>query len=161
MPMTCRVCRHPQRTEMERRLLEGASYREIALQFGVSHMALHRHRAHHLPAHLARAHQAAQAAQADDLLAQARHLQAKALAILDRAERAGDLRTALAAIAQARGTLELLARLLGELDERPQTNILVTSPEWLALRGRLLSALDAYPEAKAAVAEALRDATRD
>ena len=72
-------------------------------------------------------------AQADDLLDQVRHLQAHALDILERAEKAGDLRTALAAISQARGNLELLGKLAGELDERPVVNLNV-SPEWLELK---------------------------
>ena len=47
------------------------------------------------------ARQVEEVAQADDLLEQVRHLQAHALDILERAEEAGDLRTALAAISQA------------------------------------------------------------
>lgn len=46
--------------------------------------------------------------------------------------------------------IELLAKLLGELDDRPQVNILV-SPEWLAVRGAVLDALAPYPEARASV----------
>jgi hypothetical protein len=58
-----------------------------------------------------KAREAEEAARADDLLEQVRHLQAHALHILERAEKAGDLRTALAAISQARGNLELLGKL--------------------------------------------------
>ena len=93
-------------------------------------------------------------ATADDLLAQVRSLQGRALAILDRAEKAGDLRTALGAIREARGNLELLAKLLGELNDAPQVNILV-NPEWVSVRGVLLGALGPYPDARAAVAGAL------
>jgi hypothetical protein len=60
------------------------------------------------------------------------------------------LRTA----AQLKGQTELLAKLLGELDERPQVNVLVM-PEWLTLRTRLLAALLPYPEARLALSEAL------
>jgi hypothetical protein len=42
-------------------------------------------------------------------------LQNRALSILDRADESGDLRTALSAIREARSNLELLAKLLGEL----------------------------------------------
>ena len=45
----------------------------------------------------------------------------------------GDLRTALAAIRERRGTIELLARVTGELQETTQVNVLV-SPEYLELR---------------------------
>ena len=43
-----------------------------------------------------------------------RALQTRAMGILEQAERTGDLRTALAAIGQARGVLELQARVTGE-----------------------------------------------
>jgi hypothetical protein len=49
---------------------------------------------------------------------------------------------------------ELLAKLLGELNEQPQINVLV-APEWLQVRSALLGALAPYPEARASVAERL------
>jgi hypothetical protein len=82
-----------------------------------------------IPSFLAKAQEAREVAKADDLLSDVRGLQERALGILDKAEDAGDRRTALGAIREARGNLELLAKLLGELDERP-VNVLL-SPEWL------------------------------
>jgi hypothetical protein len=96
-------------------------------------------------------------AQADSLLDQVRELQDKALGILDKAEKAGELRTALSAIREARGNLELLAKLLGELDERPVVNLTV-SPEWLELRAVIVGALDLHPDARGAVLRALEGA---
>jgi len=52
---------------------------------------------------------AADVARGDDLLARVRDLEDRALRILDRAERAGELRTALHAIREARSTIQLLA----------------------------------------------------
>ncbi len=52
------------------------------------------------------------------------------------------------------GNLELVAKLLGELDERPRINVLV-APEWLQARRTLVEALHQYPEARAAVSGAL------
>jgi len=57
--------------------------------------------------------------------------------------------------AQLQSNLELLAKLIGQLDERPQVNILVL-PEWEKIRYTMLQALAPYPEARAAVADALR-----
>ena len=48
-----------------------------------------------------------------------RDLQERALAILFKAEETKELNVALRAIREARGNLELLAKLLDELDERP------------------------------------------
>jgi hypothetical protein len=44
--------------------------------------------------------------------------------------------------------------LLGELNRQPQVNILI-APEWLEVRAVLVQALQAYPEARTAVAAAL------
>jgi len=113
-----------------------------------------RHQKGHLPTLMVRAHDARQVTQADDLLAQARGLQAKAWALLEKAEADGDFKTALLGVREARGCLELLARLLGELDERPVIN-LVAAPEWIQIRTAILVALAPYPEARVAVAGAL------
>ena len=55
--------------------------------------------------------------------------------------------------------LQLVGRLVGQLsDPAPvsQTvNVLVASPEWVATRTAILNALAPYPEARAAVVEAL------
>jgi hypothetical protein len=81
-------------------------------------------------------------------------LQTHALAILERAEDGGDLRSALAAISQARGNLELLGKLAGELDERPVVNLNI-SPEWLELRAVIVGALEPHPAAQESVLRAL------
>ncbi len=52
-----------------------------------------------------------------------------------------------------------MARLDGQLQEQKTiVNVLAVSPEWLTLRARLLAALEAYPEARLAAAEALNGA---
>lgn len=52
------------------------------------------------------------------------------------------------------GHLTLLAKLVGELNEQPQLN-LVVSPQWLEVRAALLQALGGHPEASQAVAGVL------
>ena len=157
MPRKCTVCTHEARAEIDRALVAGDTFRHIAARFDTSTGALQRHKADHLPGRLAKAQEAEEVAQADDLLCQVQDLQARALAILDKAEEAGELRTALSAIREARGNLELLAKLLGELDERPQVNVLV-SPEWLELRAIIVGALEPHPAARGAVLRALEGA---
>ena len=138
----------------EARHRRGLSYRSVAKRFGLSESAVYRHKTEHLPAHLLKAKEIEEVAQADDLLKPARHLQAHALDILERAEKGGDLRTALAAISQARGNLELLGKLAGELDERPVVNLNV-SAEWQELRAVIVGALEPHPAAHKAVLRAL------
>jgi hypothetical protein len=115
---------------------------------------VYRHKTDHLPAHLLKAREVEEVAQADDLLEQVRSLQAHALDILERAEKTGDLRTALAAISQARGNLELLGKLAGELDERPVVNLNVSS-EWLELRAVIVGALEPHPVARESILQTL------
>ena len=157
MPRRCTVCDHPERHSIDEALVTGAPYRSVAKRFERSESAVYRHKTEHLPAHLLKAKEVEEAARADDLLDQVRNLQAHALDILERAEKAGDLRTALAAISQARGNLELLGKLAGEIDERPVVNLNV-SPEWLELRGVIVGALEPYSEARGAVLSALEGA---
>jgi hypothetical protein len=157
MPRRCTVCDHSERHSIDETLLTGAPYRSVAKRFGLSESAVYRHNTEHLPAHLLKAREVEEVARADDLLEQVRYLQAHALDILERAEKAGDLRTALAAISQARGNLELLGKLAGELDERPVVNLHV-SPEWLELRGVIVGALEPYSEARGAILSALEGA---
>ena len=157
MPRRCTVCDHPERHSIDETLVTGAPYRSVAKQFGLSESAVYRHKTEHLPAHMLKAREVEEAARADDLLEQVRNLQTHALGILERAEKAGDLRTALAAISQARGNLELLGKLAGELDERPVVNLNV-SPEWLELRAVIVGALEPHPAAHMALLRALEGA---
>jgi hypothetical protein len=156
VPRRCTGCDHPERHSIDEALISGAPYRSVAKRFGLSESSVYRHKTEHLPAQLLKAREAEEAARADDLLEQVRSLQAHALAILERAEEAGDLRTALAAISQARGNLELLGKLAGELDERPVVNLTV-SPQWLELRAVIVGALEPHPAAHRAVVKALEE----
>ena len=160
MPRKCTVCEHEKVEEINRLLLEGVSLRNIAKQYFVSAASLHRHKDGHLPAKLVKAQEAREIAKADTLLDQVAGLRDKALSILAKAEQAGDLRTALQGVREAKGCLELLARLQGELQERTTVNILV-NPQWITLRTVILKALDGYPEARQAVARALREVEGD
>ena len=153
MPRVCTICTHESRPEIDRVLLDGEAYRSIAKRYGASPSAVLRHR-EHLPSQLVKAREAEEITQADTLLEQVRYLQTRALSILDRADDSGDLRTALGAIREARSNLELLAKLLGELQQEGTINVTVT-PEWLTLRATVIGALQPYPDAARAVSKAL------
>ncbi len=156
MPRRCSICGHEKIEEINRLLLEGVPLRNIAKQYSVSAASLHRHKGGHLPAKLVKAQEAREIAKADSLLAQVTELRDKALSILDKAEQAGDLRTALQGVREAKGCLELLARLQGELQEQATVNVLI-NPQWLSLRTVILQTLEPYPEARLRLAEALRE----
>jgi hypothetical protein len=159
VPRSCSVCSHPKAEEINKALIGGISAAEIAGRYRtIGERALRCHRSNHLPATLAKAQEAEEVAQADSLLDQVRDLHARTFDVLDQAEEAGELGVALSAIRETRSNLELLAKLLGELDERPQVNVLI-SPEWLELRVAIVGALDGHPEARRAVLRALKGAS--
>ncbi len=156
MTRVCTVCTHKSTRKIDKALAtrEG-SYRDISRRFGVSKDALGRHLHEHLPETLARGHEAAEAARADELLRQVRGLQEKTLDLLLKAESAGDLRTALSGIREARSNIELLARLEGQIAERP--SVVVNNAIFMAapVREAIARALRPYPLAGYAVSDAL------
>ena len=157
MPRKCSICTHDDRDAMDAALVRGEANRRIASRFGVCEAAVRRHKADHIPNTLLKAEEAEDIARADDLLSQLRALQGRALGILEKAERGGDYRAALSAIREARGCLELLAKLAGELQSGTDLRVVV-APDWIHLRGQVLESLRPFPEAKRAVAEALLEA---
>lgn len=159
MARKCSICEHEKANEINQLLLEGEPYRNIAERFSVSAAALSRHKAH-IPAALALAQDAHEAAQADNLLAQVQELQAKALDLLRQAEAAGELRTALAGVREARACLELLAKLQGELAQEGTVNITL-APAWVQLRTVILNTLRPWPDARLALAAAVKEVEQD
>ena len=171
MGMSCTICRHPQKDDIDTALMGTDTIRNISALYDVSTGALQRHKKDHLIDKLAEVQKAREDAlkgfrekvavnaqtdlsRADDLLSQVHDLRQKAVSLLNQAEESGDLRTALAGIKEARGCIELLARIDGQLDERTQVNITL-STEWVELRTLIINALEPYPEAKQAVTNAL------
>lgn len=160
MPRKCTICIHEQREAIEADLLKGGSYRDVAKQWQVSYSALHRHSQTCIPRAVAAAKQQGEslsAAAGDDLLSKVAELESKAKNIGKQAEDKGDLKTALAAIRELTRIIELQARLAGEIKEQT-INVLVTSPDWLAMRTLIMQALEQHPTAKRAVAIALTQA---
>jgi hypothetical protein len=155
MPRRCTICAHPDRDAVDAALVANDTFRTIADQWSVSKTALIRHKADHLPVHLARAKHAEETTQADNLLGQLLSLNRETLAILQAARDGKDNELALKAIARAEKQIELQAKLLGELQEGPTVNVLVM-PEWQQIRTVVIDALALYPQARVAVVEALR-----
>ena len=156
MARKCVVCEHEKINEINEALLAGETYRNIAKRFSVSISSLSRHKNQHIPKAMTKAQEAQEVAQADNLLEQVQNLQAKELSILAKAEASGDLRTALQGIREARSCLELLAKLQGELQQEGTVNITL-APEWLELRTVILQSLEPWPEARLAIAQAVKE----
>ena len=73
--------------------------------------------------------------------------------LLDKAKKADDLRAAGVFLGKLTDQLKLMAELAGKLPA-PQINILI-DPEWVELRTKIVMALEPYPKARQAVADAL------
>ena len=127
----CTICIHPQRTEIDQAITRGDAHRAIARQFGVSRHALDRHKKNgHIAQQIAKAAEAKEIAQAENLLSKITTLQETADRILDKAEKAGDIRAACAAIREVRGVLELMAKVTGELKGDGVTVNIIQSAEF-------------------------------
>jgi hypothetical protein len=117
MPQTCTICKHPKLSEINAALVSCTEpFRVLAVRYGTSAATLQRHQKAHLPVLLAKAEEAAEMVRADNLMGSLRDLYTRAFDILQKAEKAGALETALKAIRELRGILELLAKLSGELE---------------------------------------------
>ena len=152
---SCTVCDHPDRSQIEERLVGGESYTSIAEATGLGRMALARHKRDHSPMWLAK--------MTKPVDASAGSVQERLEALIERIEKvladaeSGRRHTVvLAAARELRAALESVARISGELDERPTTVVnLATSEEWIQLQTVILTALAPYPDARMAVAGAL------
>jgi hypothetical protein len=155
MPRVCTVCQHPERSAIDRALLGDESYREVAKRFEASEAAMWRHKSAHLQAALIASSKIAVASHGDSLLAELERLADDARRIAAKAESAGSYQAALAGVRELIRIVELLAKLRGELDAPAASINIVLLPEWEQLRGRILAALTPFPDARAAVAQAL------
>ncbi len=154
MPRMCSVCTHDQAHVINVALVQRDGYRTVAHQYNVSVDALKRHAKEHIPKLLARAKDAVEVAEAGTLLDRVEGLYKRTEAILEAAENNKEWPTALAAIRECRGNLELLGRVTKELQDAPTFNLYL-SPEWLELRAVLVGALEPHQEAQTAVLRAL------
>ncbi|MBP7865714.1 MAG: hypothetical protein KA419_07160 [Acidobacteria bacterium] len=153
MSRPCTICTHPNRAEIEAAILANKPVLRIVADCGGTEGSIRRHRDDCMK----EAVTAAREAQEEEritagmtTLEQCRALQEATLGILNDA-RESDPVLALRAIDSARKNLELLSKLLGDIDESPRVNIIVM-PEWVTLRERILCALEPFPEARAALA---------
>jgi hypothetical protein len=148
MPRPCALCISPSRSAIERDILQLRSPTLVGRRWALHRKSVSTHRDAHMDP------MAAVDLDADtSTLTRVEDLTHRLETMLSSATSP----TAYSTVArELRQSLELLARLRRELDERPQIAIL-TSTEWLATRALVFAALQPFPEARAAVAAALLD----
>ena len=132
MSRHCTICSNHQHEAIDQELVSGTPYRAVAKRFDASAPSMYRHQQGHLPVTLLKARDAHQVAHADSLVAKLQSLQQKALEILAMAEEKGDLRSALLALRELRGTVELTAKLTWQMDGKT-ARLLITGRSRMCL----------------------------
>lgn len=218
MPRTCTICNHKERAKIEAALVDGASFRHIASQFRVGYKSVERHKENCLTTTLAKATEAREIVQGDNLLAELKrhalrlHLlsdachewlldpanptrytleprssevnviyfkqdgvkrerkKEKLSALLREVETGlglgveierGEYKHAdprelvLKTYDRIQGQIELVAKLIGELNDAPTVNFNVSLDK---LQSLIIKALARFPAAKIAVSKALMEA---
>jgi len=89
-----------------------------------------------------------------NFLDQLREIRNRAADLLDQAESAQDMKASGVFLRELREQIRLMAELEGRLPQAQVT--IVNNPEWIELRTVIIQALDDYPDAKAAVVNAIR-----
>jgi hypothetical protein len=150
----CSVCDHPERDDIDRALaLEAGAIRDVAGRFALARSSVFRHAVAHIPATLAQAVEIEQVCRAERLLLDLLSLRENVASAIERADGTDDA-ALLRAVAEARKLIETFAKVAGVIETRVTVN-LTASPEWTALVGLVLDALDPYPPARNAVVAAL------
>jgi hypothetical protein len=171
----CTICKHPERWRLELLRAGGASMEALAPKFKVSSDALHRHWAKHVSAEQKATFLAGPAdfltlmekaaKEGDSVIDYLKVVRGALLAQLASMTTAGDARGVGYICDKLTRTLEVYARVTGEVADiaRSQTfnvtnnvNILTEHPAFLKTQAAILRALGPHPAARADVIEALR-----
>jgi hypothetical protein len=126
MPRHCSVCAHPERPAIDHALVAGDAAQRISARYcSLSRPAIQRHKAEHLPQTMVKAKESEDVDHALDIVKQLKAINGASLQILNEARQAGNGELVLKAVDRVQRQIELQAKLLGELDERAQVNVLL------------------------------------
>lgn len=159
----CRVCMHPDLEDIDAALTTGMSDTNAERRWGVSHDSIRRHRLNHLTAELRKASlQRRTERSGRSALERLEDLYGRTERLLDELQTAGATGQLLKALKETRDTLQVIARITGELDDSTKVQMVnvSASPEWLQIRQVILAELAPHPEAARAVAERLVELER-
>jgi hypothetical protein len=161
MGRTCTVCTHDEHHQINLDVLDRVAYRRIATQYDLSEAAVRRHSRDHIPELLLKAYEAIERDDAEDLAGELVRVKGDVHRLREKAEEEGDLRTALLGCDKALKALELQAKVEQLIQTQPTVNIaLVEHPDYRRLEDVLVQALEPYPAARWAVANALKEIER-
>lgn len=159
MAQVCAVCKHPARSAIDLALAtDDMTVRGAAFRWQLDRSAVWRHRARHLPLSLSKAAEAAGIASAARILDELEKIRRLAAALAAQALSGQDRRLALQALDRQLAALGLLARVAGVTGPEVSVQLIQQAPAWQELKGRLVAALEAFPDARRAVLAALEAA---
>lgn len=142
MPQRCKVCSRADRGAIDKALIDGRAFRNIAERFGTSATALHRHKQEHIPTALVKARSAHEVTRGGTLMDQVSQVRDKALSLLAKAESERDWRCASVLLREIRCTIELMSKVTiasGEMISREEAMDLVQ-----AMVGMLKTAIQKF-----------------
>jgi hypothetical protein len=168
----CKVCAHPERARIEFGKVSGASLDSLALQFGVSRDAIHRHCLNHLSdddraiylAEIPMRDLAAKAAEESvSVLQYFSIIRGVLMSQFQLANSINDRQGVATLAGKLTDTLRAIANLTGEMASLANSSINITnntlvmnSPMMVTLQASILQALAPYADARTAVIQALR-----
>jgi hypothetical protein len=155
MTRPCTICGHPDREQIDLELVHNTPRQAIMARYNVSYSALKRHKAHHLLPAVAMDPVVQVTAASMDITGEMIRLYNQISTRLEQADQTNNWQAVRGLHAEARNDLELLAKLMGQLQTGITVNMLLVSPEWIRLRDKIVQALEPYPEARYALAVAL------
>lgn len=166
MSGVCVTCTHPARDMIEAKIVGGVGLSALEREYALSRDALRRHRDRHLSPQVAAVAQVVREEHGKEMVlatsakTRVEGLVAKLEALVSRTHDEKRESMLLGASRELRASIELLARLSGELRPENQQTIqilnLSTSEEWVRTRMAILGALQRHPEALIDVTTALR-----
>src|ERR1700686_630203 len=115
MPRTCLACSSPEREAIDKALVVGESFRNIAERVSISPAALFRHK-NHVANAIGNATAPHEERLGETLLDEMRRVQRKAWELLGRTESQGDHRGSIVALREVRECLESLGEMLAKGD---------------------------------------------
>lgn len=158
MAPKCAACSHEDHDEIDRLLIEGEPYRAIARRFGMSPTSVMRHRQAHVSAALIPVVVGTAEAPSGATLDRLERVMRYVEELLLSARQEQKPTQLLAAIKEARMTLETIAKVRGEMASGGPTVQVVniaTSVEWQQVQSAMMTALGPFPDARQAVAAQL------
>ncbi len=161
----CTICASPDRAAIDRALVGGTSAAQVAARFGVNESSVKRHRRSHTPIELQNVHvdepDISPSATALDVPAEMLQQFRRSEAALKAAQTGGGHLSVNVALREHRQTLEAIARWnadqarLAAMNRTDEVIDILTTGQWLLIRGVITRAMDHFPEQRLWIADAL------